>query len=364
MNSSTQKIAPFHSPAFPHRYLHKKSFSKKLQIANQLIEQYNAILAHAPSPQRLFFQMINLEAITSIESQKVKTTLEDFLRFIQEEPRKRISKFKIILNYRQTFLWGWKNVLNSSLNKEFLCTLHKKAKRGTTLKSNLGVYRNRQNWIGPEGCKIENAYFYPPAESEVEGLMRELFNYVKRDEKEPILQLALIFAQLLIIHPFMDGNGRVARLLIPLFLYWKKVIPVPFLFMSHYFLQHRLKYFQKLFKTTEGNKWEAWVIFFLKGIIVEMRRTLRLFNQTIALYNEIKLKIPMLRKETVFFLFQNPVFSRSSFRKAKGDQDLLEQLRKLKFIKKENEKYYFFPLLKVLNVQKRMNPERKPPGVH
>ena len=348
MNPSTQKIAPFHSRAFPPRHLHKKSFSKQLQIANQLLEKYNAILAHAPSPQCLFFQRINLEAIASIESQKMKTTLEDFLHFIQDDPRKKASKFKIILNYRQTFLWGWKNIKNFSLNKEFLCTLHKKAKRGTSLQSNLGIYRNRQNWIGPQGCKIENAYFYPPAECEVEGLMQELFNYAKKDEKEPILQLALIFAQMLIIHPFMDGNGRISRLLIPLFLYWKKVIPIPFLFMSHYFLRHRLKYFQKLFKTTEGNKWEAWAAFFLNGIIIEMTRTLHLFNQIIALYDEIKLKIPMLRKRTVFFLFQNPIFSSSSFRKAKGDQDLLKQLKKLKFLKKRSEKYYFFPLLRIL----------------
>jgi len=115
-----------------------------------------------------------------------------------------------------------------------------------------------------------------------------------------------------------------------------------------YFLRHRLKYFQKLFKTTEGNKWEAWVAFFLNGIILEMTRTLHLFNQIIALYDEIKLKIPMLRKRTVFFLFQNPIFSSSSFRKAKGDQDLLKQLKKLKFLKKRSEKYYFFPLLRIL----------------
>jgi len=283
----------------------------------------------------------------------VKTTLEDFLSFIQEDHQNKSSKLKMILNYRQAFLWGCKNIQKSSLNEELLCTIHKKSKRGTTHKADLGVYRNRQNWIGPQGCKIEDAYFYPPAENEVKGLMRRLFSYAKRHDREPLLQLALIFAQVLIVHPFMDGNGRVARILIPLFLYWKKIIPVPLLFMSRYLLRHRLKYFQALFKTTAENKWEAWVIFFLKGIIIEMKRTLHLFNQIVSLHNEIKLEFPKLGRGTVFFLFQNPVFSTSSFRKAKGDQYSLKQLGRSKIIKEKNGKYYFSPLLKILKNHKK-----------
>lgn len=351
MTPSTQKITPFHPHRFPPRLLHKKSFLKPLQAANHLLKKYHSLLTGTPSPQRLFFQIVNLEAIASIESQKVKTTLEDFLRFIQVKGKN--SKLKMIFNYRQAFLWACKNIQKSSLNKELLCTIHKKTTQGTTFKSDLGAYRNRQNWIGPEGCKIENAYFYPPAENKVEGLMQELFNGAKEYEKEPFLQLALIFAQFLIIHPFMDGNGRVARLLIPLFLYWKKVIPIPFLFMSRYFLRHRLKYFQTLFKTTEENEWDAWVVFFLKGLIVEMTKTLHLFHQIIALHHTIKLKIPTLRKGTIFFLFQHPIFSNVAFRKANGAQVSLNQLRKLKFIKRENGKYHFSSLLKILRSHKK-----------
>jgi Fic family protein len=259
----------------------------------------------------------------------------------------------MILNYRQAFLWACKYIQKSSVNKKLLCTIHQKAKRGTTLKSDLGVYRNRQNWIGPQNCKIEDAYFYPPAENEIEGLMRKLFSYARRHEKEPFLQLALIFAQILIIHPFMDGNGRVARILIPLFLYQKKIIPIPYLFMSRYFLQYRLKYFQNLFETTEENKWETWINFFLKGVINEMKKSIHLFNQIISFHHDIEMKLPMLRKGTIFFLFQNPIFSDSSFRKAKGDQYSLKQLRKLKFIKKEKGKYYFSHLLKILKSHKK-----------
>lgn len=343
-----QKITPFHSSAFPPRHLNKKSFSKPLQIANELLKKYSSLLAYSPSPQSLFSQLVNLEAIASLESQKVKTTLEDFLCFIQEDRPKEKSTLNAIFNDKQAFLWGCKNIQNSLLTKEFLCTIHKKVKQGTTHKSDLGVYRNRQNWIGPQGCKIEEAYFYPPAENEIEALMQTLFNYANKHEKEPLLQLALIVAQLLIIHPFMDGNGRVVRMLIPLFLYQKNVIPTPCLFMSRYLLHHRLKYFQSLFKATEANQWEEWIIFFLKGIITETRRTLFLFKQIISLYHEIESKFPMLRKKTILFLFQHPVFSNSLFRKAKGDQSCLKQLNQLKFIRKEKEKYYFPPLLKIL----------------
>jgi Fic family protein len=354
MGLSIKKIIPFHPRAFPPRHLNKKRFSRQLQTANCLLQEYRTLLARSPSPWRLFSQLVNLEAIASIESQKVKTTLEHFLRFIQKKHLKKNSKLRLISNYREALLWACKHAQNSSLTKELICTIHKKAKRGMVPKADLGIYRNRQNWIGPKGCKIEEAYFYPPAETEVEGLMQTLLNYAKKNEKEPLLQLALIFAQLLIIHPFMDGNGRVARILIPLFLYQKKAIPMPFLFMSCYFLQHRLQYFYNLFKTTEENKWESWIVFFLKGASIEMRKTLRFFKQINSLNEEIKLNFPGWKKETLFFLFQNPIFSISSFRKAKGNEQLLKELKKLQFIRKHTDRmYYFSPLLKILNHRKK-----------
>jgi Fic family protein len=143
-----------------------------------------------------------------------------------------------------------------------MCQLHRIVKEDPTSK-----FRTKQNWIGKEGCTIEQAYFLPPKPTSVPKLMKELKNYLHAKEKDPLVQLAIFFAQLLIIHPFMDGNGRVARLLIPLFLYEKKLTSSVKFFMDSYFKKHRTAYFEKLFAITTDGDWEGWIDFFLKGVI-------------------------------------------------------------------------------------------------
>lgn len=131
----------------------------------------------------------------------------------------------------------------------------------------IGRFRDRQNWIGPEGENIEKAYFLPPRAKDVPKFMHNLKHYLHTKDQDPLVQLAIFFAQLLIIHPFMDGNGRVGRILIPAFLQEKKLISSPRFFMSAYFKEHRLVYFEKLFCITLEKDWEGWIDFFLQGII-------------------------------------------------------------------------------------------------
>src|SRR5579871_5474688 len=169
-------MIPFHPHPFPPRRLYKKKFSKQLQTANRLLEECNSLLVDSPSPKDLFFQLVNIEAIASVESQKVKTTLEDFLRL------KKNSKLYLILNYKQALLWACKQIQKTPLSKEFLCAIHRKAKRNSSSRIDLGQYRNRQNWIGPRGCKMEDAYFYPPSADQVNHLMRELFQFIKKNK--------------------------------------------------------------------------------------------------------------------------------------------------------------------------------------
>lgn len=158
------------------------------------------------------------------------------------------------------------------LNIPFLCQIE------GMVKNKIGQLRTQQNWIGPEGGTIEDAYFFPPAPNLVKGCMQKLIRYGQKKEKEPLVQLAVYFAQFLIIHPFMDGNGRVIRIFIPLFLWKKKITSKPYFFMSHYFEKHRLKYFQKLFDISEKGDWESWIEFFLKGVIVESKRLKKMLS--------------------------------------------------------------------------------------
>jgi Fic family protein len=351
MRSPQQKncIISFQPHTFPPRNLHKKAFSTLLRKANLSLQKYHHLLSQSPSPLRLFSQLINREAIASVQSQKVQTTISDFLKFIHSKKERRNDKLLIVANYKEALVRASKEIPKSPISKELLCKIHQQIKRGAALKSDLGRYRNRQNWIGPEGCKIEEAYLYPPPHTNVDNLMGKLFSYAKTHQREPLLQLALFLAQLLFIHPFMDGNGRVARILIPLFLYQKNVIPIPFLFMSRYFFRHRLKYFQCLFKITEKNKWEPWIIFFLKGILSETNKDIRLLKKMMSLYNRIKQKNPRLNSKTLIFLFENPIFTHSAFSKAKGSKTLLKRLYDSNILRRDKDRmYYFPPLLEII----------------
>ncbi len=166
------------------------------------------------------------------------------------------------------------------ISLRLLPRLHRYVQRPSKVVSlqDIGKIRNRQNWIGPEGRGEAEAYFYPPNLTDLKKGLKNLQEYFRRNDEDPLVQAAIYFAQFLILHPFMDGNGRVARLLIPLFLYEKKVIFEPLFLMSHYFKKRRVDYFHKLYEISSKQKWEEWIRFFLKGIIYEGKRMIESFE--------------------------------------------------------------------------------------
>lgn len=155
------------------------------------------------------------------------------------------------------------------LTFSLLLKMHKKIIQDS---KEAGKFRKKQNWIGPEGCSQEEGYFFPPSHKSVPKHMKNLKHYINSSAKDPLVQLAIFFAQLLIIHPFTDGNGRLARALVPVILFNKGVIARKKFDMTGYFKKHRLKYFEKLFQISEADDWEEWIRFFLEGIIHTKKR--------------------------------------------------------------------------------------------
>lgn len=211
------------------------------------------------------------EAIASLETQKIKASLPEILRYLKNEPidEERGRLLQKIVNAKKAIDFSFRWPSHKPLNTQLYCQLHKIAKQDGLKPGEIGKLRKRQNWIGREGCKREEAYFFPPEAKKVRALLSHLNAYAKKTEMDPLVQTAIVFAQFLIIHPFMDGNGRVARILIPLLLKKKKVISKPYLFLSSYFVRHHLAYYRKLFALSESKDWNDWVIYFLKGIIEE-----------------------------------------------------------------------------------------------
>ncbi len=130
-----------------------------------------------------------------------------------------------------------------------------------------GEIRTSQNWIGAAGCNLNDALFVPPPPTEVHRLLGQLEQFIHDDSPlPPLVRIGMAHGQFETIHPFLDGNGRVGRLLITLFLVEKTVLRKPVLYLSYYFKRHRSEYYECLQGLRERGDWEAWLLFFLEGV--------------------------------------------------------------------------------------------------
>jgi cell filamentation protein, protein adenylyltransferase len=136
--------------------------------------------------------------------------------------------------------------------------------------------RTSQNWLGPKGCLLSEATFVPPPPQMVPDLLGNLEKYIHQERDQPLLiRAGLAHAQFETIHPFLDGNGRVGRLLITFLLCEQEVLSKPVLYLSHYFRSRQIEYYDRLQATRELGDWEGWIRFFLKGVIEVAAETAR-----------------------------------------------------------------------------------------
>jgi fido (protein-threonine AMPylation protein) len=207
----------------------------------------------------------------------------------------------------------------------------------TSRKSDIGHYRNRQNWIGPEGCHKDDAYFFPPKASEVRKDLEMLFDSLDSSTKDPLLQLAEYFSLFLIIHPFMDGNGRVIRSLCGVFLKQKMILISPILLMSSYFKKNRLRYFETLYEITEFQDQTSWIKFFLNGLIESARLQYKMMKKLSALYKKL-LKL-VDDHDLVTLIFQDGCLD---LKKTRISKDALLRLKETKLFRIYKKRWVVF----------------------
>lgn len=288
-----------------------ESLTLFLGQAHRVIEHFEDILQTTATPSTVLYLLTIDESISSVHT--FKGTLKKVL--CPEVFAKNPPKIEPILNYKKALFFAGKQ---KRLTCQVLCKIHALCqKKSMKHKTDIGRLRKRQNWIGPEGCPIEKGLFFPPKASLVPKYMKNLQAYLSYREKDPLVQLAIYFAQFLCIHPFMDGNGRVGRITLPVFLWHKKLISHPLFFMSGYFTRHYDTYFERLFHIYEKQGWEDWIIFFLKGVIEEGEKNCRKAQKLIELYNEWARQLssfsPVIVQKSLEFFFKNPIFSQRKF---------------------------------------------------
>lgn len=230
------------------------------------------------------------EALASTKLEGTQATLDGVL-MNQLEPKENDKDLNEVSNYFTATINGL-NMLQhkNEFSKDFLCQIHKSLMSGNVRKrehSVIGCYRETQNYIGLIGGSHETTYV-PPKPEEVPELMNNLISYANNpnDELQPLIRIAIIHAQMETIHPFDDGNGRVGRILIPLYLYEKQQISLPCFFISEALESDKFKYYRLLNETRENNNWNNWIKFFLQTVSKQCEKYIYIIAKINQLYDE------------------------------------------------------------------------------
>jgi len=266
-------MQPFVPEPLPIQNLDWPSLVSILGKANRAVASFGGILYGIPNPDVLLSPLTTQEAVLSSRIEGTQADFEDVLKFEAGEPvagESRQADIHEIINYRKALRRANDLLKDKPFCLNTLLELHDillKDVRG--FDKSPGRFRTSQNWIGPNGTPIEQAKFIPPSPA---ILMEHLYaweKYYHSDEPDPLVQLAIIHAQFEILHPFKDGNGRIGRMIVPLFLYEKKLLNHPSFYLSAYFDAHLEEYIARLRALGQPGSWDAWVNFFLKAIVAQ-----------------------------------------------------------------------------------------------
>jgi len=187
-----------------------------------------------------------------------------------------------------------------------------------------GQYRSAQSWIGPSGCSIDEASYVPVRQEQLQNGMDRWEEYIDQTaEVDVLVQLAVLHAEFEALHPFEDGNGRLGRILIPLFLFQRKLLASPDFYMSSYLESNREVYVEKLRGISRDNDWTGWIMFFLEGIRRQSFSNESKAKSILLLYDRLKMElVENMRSQysirALGFLFQTPVFTSTTFVKQSG----------------------------------------------
>ncbi|RIK08344.1 MAG: cell filamentation protein Fic [Acidobacteria bacterium] len=240
-----------------------------LSRADHALGRLDGAVRTLPNPDLFVFMYVRKEAVLSSQIEGTQSSLQDLLAAEAAilDPE-RPSDVAEVINYVDAMNYGLARLRDLPVSARLIREIHARLLdrvRGSTLTP--GELRRSQNWIGPAGCTLTEASFVPPPPDEVPQAISDLERYLHADKTEaPLVKVGLAHAQFETIHPFLDGNGRVGRLLITFLLTEQGLLSKPVLYLSHYFKRHRTRYYDHLQDVRDSGDWEGWLSFFLDGV--------------------------------------------------------------------------------------------------
>jgi len=290
--------------------------SERISDADRALGELAGVARTIPNPHLLIGPFTRREAVLSSRIEGTQATLTELFSAEASARREGPSEgVHEVMNYVTALEYGLQRLKQLPVSLRLIRELHErlmKNVRGESLTP--GEFRKAQNFIGPPGCKLENATYVPPPVPEMRDALDRFEKYLHEERRKlpPLVRLSLIHYQFEAIHPFWDGNGRVGRLLITLLLCSEGLLPQPLLYLSAYFERNRREYYRLLLDVSQSGNWIDWVEFFLNGVAEEARDAVARSNQLLALRQEYRKKLqtqkaPARTLELMEMLFTEPV---------------------------------------------------------
>lgn len=343
--------------------------------AHAALARLDETLLHLRNPEIIERTFLTREAVLSSQIEGTQATLEEV--FKEEalagenisETTKKMQDIREVINYRRAMREGMKIIDKedplSENNVKHLHSILLQSVRGKT--KTPGEFRREQVFIAPPGTPITEARYIPPTPPRVPELYSNFDRYFNTGtaERDPLVQLAVSHYQFEAIHPFNDGNGRVGRLLIPLFLYQRKILSKPYVYVSKYFEEHRRDYYDLLADVSYKEAWTPWLRFFLNGLTEQANDACALVHEIMELQRSFHAVLSDFNSPYALnlldTLFAHPICTTTQMRDLAGiknTQTVLNLIRKFEKSdilidatpdRKRDKTYAFMPLLDIIN---------------
>ena len=268
----------------------------KLIDANKKLAALDGLSARIPNMDLFVSMYVRKEALLSSQIEGTQCTLDDILNPLMEENTNR--NVSDVVNYIKATEFALNRLHSLPLCNRLIKETHAVLMEGVRgQEKSPGEFRYSQNWIGGQGSTIRNARYIPPNPEDMQTAMSDLEKYMNGDDSlDPLIQAALIHYQFETTHPFLDGNGRVGRLLITLFLMEKGILSHPALYISYFLKMNRIEYYDRMTQVRKTGDYEQWVMFFLQALSDSAGDAIQTIDALTALHNQSVAKLGAFSK--------------------------------------------------------------------